>query len=73
MVIEFNYHHYYESSITTPKGRIGKPGWLDTHEIQKRSVQSTKFNTILIGDSTIKNLSFYKNVWINHFGLIILN
>ena len=69
MVFEFNCHHYYESSTTSPKGRIGKPGWLDTHEIQKRSVQSTKSNTILIGDSIIKKLSFYKNVWINHFGL----
>ena len=58
---------YYDSKTTTPNFRSGKEGWLNTHQRHNIAVKSPKAKHILIGDSIVKNLSFYRNIWQTFF------
>ena len=46
-----------------PTSRPNKPGWFSTHEKLSRKAFNTKCETVLIGDSIIRGLTRYENVW----------
>jgi len=73
MVVNVIKNMCYESHTTKPKARLSKPGWLQTHNKQKDILLTTNSKTILIGDSIIKNLKYYQNIWHHHFGKDYIN
>ena len=68
MLGDYKCNHFYESRTTSPRSRPNKIGWFDTHENHKKSIWSSKSNAIFIGDSIIKNLCYYKDIWNGYFG-----
>jgi len=69
MNTNYKCNHFYESRTTTPKNRLNKFGWLFTHECHKKCLDVTNSKVVLIGDSIIKNLSYFKDIWHNYFGV----
>ena len=50
-------------SIYTPSHRFYKQGWHAIYNEQKTNAETTQSELILVGDSIVKGLSRYQDVW----------
>ena len=65
---------FLRSRTTTPLGRFYKVGWRNEHQDQVRELEANKsLKTILLGDSLVKGLYRYKEVWEQFFGRNTIN
>ena len=58
---------YYLSRTNSPKCRSEKVGWLEIYQNQCNLSKKSNTEYLLIGDSIIKNLSYYPNIWQHYF------
>ena len=62
-------HHYYDSTTTNAISRASNQGWFGSYQNQLSLLENCNSNLVLIGDSLIKNLKFYPNIWQKFFGI----
>ena len=65
---------FLRTQPSTPVPRFQKDGWRKEHGRHTQELKSNKsLQTILLGDSLIKGLSRYNDIWENFFGTRTLN